>query len=114
MFNNLKIGVRLGIGFAVTLVLLVAVAIIGFTRLTSLNDSTRQDGQRPFPEDGAGQRHHRRDQRHRAACCATPIIYSGAEQQKALDGIPAQRKIITDNLEKLEKIDQAATRARNF
>ena len=34
MFKNMKIGVRLGIGFAVTLVLLITIAVIGYTRLS--------------------------------------------------------------------------------
>ena len=37
MFKNMKIGVRLGIGFAVTLVLLITIAVIGYTRLSTLN-----------------------------------------------------------------------------
>ncbi|MCX8017378.1 MAG: MCP four helix bundle domain-containing protein, partial [Rhodocyclaceae bacterium] len=37
MLNNLKIGIRLGIGFAVTLALLIAISVVGFTRLNALN-----------------------------------------------------------------------------
>ena len=37
MLNNLKIGVRLGIGFAITLVLLIVIAVIGVNRIASLN-----------------------------------------------------------------------------
>ena len=38
MFNNLKIGVRLGIGFAVTLAFLITIATVSFLRLGALND----------------------------------------------------------------------------
>ncbi|GAB1393105.1 methyl-accepting chemotaxis protein [Rhodocyclaceae bacterium] len=38
MLNNLKIGIRLGIGFAVTLALLIIVAVVGITRLSHLTD----------------------------------------------------------------------------
>ena len=39
MFKNLKIGVRLGIGFAVTLLLLVVVSVVGVTRVGELQSS---------------------------------------------------------------------------
>ncbi|RTL32463.1 MAG: HAMP domain-containing protein [Rhodocyclaceae bacterium] len=38
MFNNLKIGVRLGIGFAVVMLMLVAISIVSITRINELND----------------------------------------------------------------------------
>ena len=37
MLNNLKIGVRLGIGFAITLALLITVAVVGFPPSSSFN-----------------------------------------------------------------------------
>ena len=37
MLNNLKIGIRLGIGFATTLLLLIAIAVVGVTRISVLN-----------------------------------------------------------------------------
>lgn len=39
MFKNMKIGVRLGLGFGLVLVLLSIIAFIGITRLTELNSS---------------------------------------------------------------------------
>jgi methyl-accepting chemotaxis protein len=39
MLNNLKIGTKLFIGFAVALVLLVAIAVMGTTRLSSLSEN---------------------------------------------------------------------------
>ena len=39
MFKNLKIGVRLGVGFAVTLILLIVVAAIGVARVGDLQSS---------------------------------------------------------------------------
>ena len=37
MLNSLKIGVRLGIGFAITLALLVIIAVLGINRISALN-----------------------------------------------------------------------------
>ena len=37
MFKNLKIGVRLGLGFAVTLALLITIASVSYLRLSALN-----------------------------------------------------------------------------
>jgi methyl-accepting chemotaxis protein len=39
MFKNMKIGVRLGLGFSLVLLLLVLIAVIGITRLGDLDDS---------------------------------------------------------------------------
>ncbi len=39
MLNNLKVGTKLAIGFAITLVLLIAVATMGTTRLAALSDN---------------------------------------------------------------------------
>ena len=41
MFKNLKIGVRLGIGFAITIVLLIALASISLLRMLDVLDSTK-------------------------------------------------------------------------
>lgn len=40
MFKNMKIGVRLGLGFGLVLVLLSVIAFIGITRLAAVNDIT--------------------------------------------------------------------------
>lgn len=39
MFKNMKIGVRLGLGFALVVILMVIIAFIGITRLGALNDN---------------------------------------------------------------------------
>jgi len=41
MFRNLKIGVRLSLGFASTLAMLVVVGAVGISRLSSLDDNTQ-------------------------------------------------------------------------
>ncbi|MBI5109044.1 MAG: MCP four helix bundle domain-containing protein [Rhodocyclales bacterium] len=102
MFNNLKLGVRLGIGYAVTLALLVIIATVSYVRLEALSDGIQLMVEDRFPKTRSagdiGDAIHTIARQLRNA-----YIYSGAEQQKALDAIPAQRKIISDNLEKLNK-----------
>ncbi|MBI4740480.1 MAG: methyl-accepting chemotaxis protein [Betaproteobacteria bacterium] len=102
MFNNLKIGVRLGIGFAITLALLITIAVVGYLRLGALSGEIDVMVNDRFPK--TVQANNVIDAiNHIARNLRNAYIYTGAEQQRALDTIPVQRKIITENLEKLEK-----------
>ncbi len=102
MLNNLKLGVRLGIGFAITLVLLIVIAVTSYTRLAALNDEIENMVNDKFPKtivsndviDALN---------NIARQVRNAYIMTGNERTKALDAIPEQRKIITDNLEKLDK-----------
>ena len=102
MLNNLKIGVRLGIGFAVTLALLITISILGYTRLTMLDDSldlVLQDRAPKVVQANAIVRAINVVARN----LRNAAMFTGVEQQKALDAIPAQRKVISDNIDLLEK-----------
>lgn len=102
MLNNLKIGVRLGIGFAVTLFLLITISIVSYTRLDVLNESIMLMTNDRFPK--TEQAHEIIDALNVVARqLRNAYMYSGAERQKALDAIPPERKIIAENLEKLDK-----------
>ena len=102
MFKNLKIGVRLAIGFAVTLLFLIAIASVSVLRLEALNDDIEKMVDDRFPK--TVQANNIIDAVSTVARqLRSAYIYSGAEQQKALDAIAPQRKIIADNLAKLEK-----------
>ena len=103
MLKNLKIGARLGLGFAVTLVLLITIATVSYVRLAELNQNISLMVQDRFPK--TVQANSIIDAIHVIARqLRSAYIYSGTDQQKqALDAIPVQRKIITDNLDKLEK-----------
>ncbi|MDT8439607.1 MAG: MCP four helix bundle domain-containing protein, partial [Wenzhouxiangellaceae bacterium] len=50
MLNNLKIGTRLGIGFGITLVMLVLVAIVGFINIQSLEKQTNELTNADYPK----------------------------------------------------------------
>ena len=102
MFTNLKLGVRLGLGFATVLVMLVIIAVIGTSRINGLNQDLDLVINDRIPKTA---------QANEIIIAVNIIprllrnayIFTGAESQKALDDIPAQRKIINDNLEKLDK-----------
>ena len=102
MLNNLKLGVRLGIGFAITLVLLIVIATTSYSRLGALNDNIELMVNDRFPK--TVQANDMIDAINSIARqLRNAYIYSGAEQQKSLDAIAPQRKVISDNLEKLDK-----------
>ncbi len=106
MFENMKIGVRLAIGFAVTVVLLVMVAMMGASRVSSLNNEIHNVVSEEFPKvTAAGNiaesiaviaRHLR-----------NAYLYTGSERQKALDSLSDERRAITDNIATLEKLIQS-------
>ncbi len=50
MFKNMKIGVRLGIGFGLVVVLMVAIAAIGITRMAVLNESLENINKDKWPK----------------------------------------------------------------
>jgi methyl-accepting chemotaxis protein len=102
MLNNLKLGVRLGIGFAITLVLLIVIAATSYSRLGTLNENIELMVNDRFPK--TVQANDVIDAINGIARqLRNAYIYSGAEQQKSIDAIAPQRKVITDNLEKLDK-----------
>jgi len=102
MLNNLKIGVRLGIGFAVTLALLIIIATVSYMRLSSLNSEIDSLVLDKFPK--TVQANDMIDAINTIARrLRNAYIFTGAESQKEIEAIPEQRKIITDRIEKLEK-----------
>ncbi len=110
MFGNLKIGVRLAIGFATTLVLLIVVATLGVMRINALNHEVESLVQDKFPKTvaandivGAINLIARR--------LRNAYIFPAAEAQKELDGIQGQRDIISDRIEKLDKSITSDTQA---
>lgn len=102
MFNNLKIGVRLGIGFAITLALLITIASVSYLRMNALSENVESMVNDRFPK--TVQANSLIDALNSIARqLRNAYIYTGAEQQKSLDAIPAERKVISENLDKLDK-----------
>jgi methyl-accepting chemotaxis protein len=102
MFGNLKIGVRLAFGFALTLVLLIVVATLGVARINTLNHEVAALVQDKFPKAvatndmvGAINTIARR--------LRNAYIFPEIEAKKEIDAIPEQRKILSDRLDYLGK-----------
>ena len=100
--NNLKIGIRLGIGFAVTLLLMVIIAVISYTRLTTLGNEVQDMVHDKFPKvvvanELAGSINLIARQLRNAY-----IVPDAAEKERALDTIDEQRRVIDGLLQKLE------------
>ncbi|MFW9620558.1 MAG: methyl-accepting chemotaxis protein [Macromonas sp.] len=102
MFGHLKIGTRLGMAFAITLLLLVLVAAIGALRIATLDDEIDQLINDRFPKtvqandiiDAINES----DRQLRNA-----YIFQGLELQRFLLALGEQRDIIENRLELLHK-----------
>jgi methyl-accepting chemotaxis protein len=102
MFANMRLAVRLGLGFAVTLALLVIISVVSYVRLGALNDNIELMVNDRFPK--TVQANTMVDAINTIARqLRNAYIYSGEEQQKSLALIDPQRKLITENLDKLNK-----------
>ena len=102
MFSNMKLAVRLGLGFAVTLALLLVISVVSYTRLGALNVEIENLVNDKFPK--SVQANNMIDALNTIARhLRNSYIFSGAEQQKSIEAIAPQIKIISDNLEKLDK-----------
>lgn len=103
MFVNMKLAVRLGLGFAVTLILLLVIAVTSYARLGTLNNEIENMVNDKFPKTVLAN-----DIAEAINVIARQLrngfIMTGNERTKALEAIPEQRKIISDRMEKLDKI----------
>ncbi|MCX7180060.1 MAG: methyl-accepting chemotaxis protein, partial [Proteobacteria bacterium] len=102
MFKNLKIGVRLGIGFGLMVLLLLILSTVSYTRVTKINAEIESMVNDKFPK--TVQSNDVIDAINSIARqLRNAYIYTGEERKKSIDSIPEQRKIISDRLDKLEK-----------
>ena len=100
--KNMKLGVRLGVGFGIVLILMLTLGAISYQRLGELNAEIKDMVNVAFPK--TVQANNVIDAVNNIARhLRNGYIYSGAEQQKSIDSIPAERKTISENLEKLDK-----------
>jgi len=104
MFGNMKIGIRLAIGFAVTLALLIVVAAIGLTRLAALNTEIENIVNDKYPKTIDAIDIIRAMNQVALINRNVLLVTDPVEVQKQLARQADQRKIISDNVEKLEKV----------
>ena len=103
MFKNMKIGLRLAIGFCATLILLIVVAGIGISRVGQINGNIRSLVQEDFPKtviaNGLVEALN-----VNARILRNIYIFKEADAQKELERVPEQSKIITESLAKLDQM----------
>jgi methyl-accepting chemotaxis protein len=104
MFANMKIGVRLAIGFAVTLVLLIVISVISITRLSALNGEINDLVNDKYPKTIDALDIIRAMNQVAQLNRNLLLIADPAETKKQLDRMTEQRKIITENVDKLDKV----------
>ncbi len=101
--KNLKIGVRLGIGFAVTLALLIAIAVVGVTRIAALNAEVEGLVNDKFPKTVLANDIIEAINVTARALRNAALVKTPEEAAKELGRLSEQSKIISERVEKLEK-----------
>ena len=100
--KNMKLGVRLGVGFGIVLILMLTLGAISYQRLGDLNHDIEDMNTVQFPK--TVQANNVIDAVNTIAMqLRNAFIYSDVERQKSFDIIPEQRKLIDENMAKLDK-----------
>ena len=107
MFANMKIGVRLALGFGVTLLLLVVIAVVSITRLGTLNTEIEDIINDKYPKAIEAIDIVRAMNQVAIINRNLLLVTDPAENQKQIARQVEQRKIITDNVQKLEETIQS-------
>ncbi len=104
MFKNLKIGVRLGMGFAIVLLLMIVVAVISIMRMSELNNEINDMANDKYPKVEKAVDLIRAMNQVSIINRNTLLIKDEAELVKQRAGRDEQRKIIGERIEQLEKV----------
>ena len=104
MFKNLRIGVRLGIGFGFVIVLLAIIALLAYTRIDTINGEIESLVQDKFPKTVLANDVIDQVNLVARATRNALLVKSADEAQKEMSRIPEARKKISDNYDKLEKM----------
>ena len=103
MFQNLKIGVRLAIGFGLLVCLLIAVTALSYVRINQIDDSIEEVGKRNMPK--VAQANAAIDQVNVTARALRNalLVRSADEAQKELDRVLVARREAAELYAKLDK-----------
>jgi methyl-accepting chemotaxis protein len=103
MFNNLRIGVRLGIGFGSALLVMAFIALLSIARLGEMNDKVNDMVNDKFPKTVWANDMIDSINIIARAMRNSLLIKNQDDVAKEIARIPEERKIIGDRLEKLTK-----------
>lgn len=107
MFKNLRIGVRLGIGFGLMVLLLATISVIAYLRLMQINSNIGDVINDKFPKTVLA--NDVVDQINVIArALRNSLLVKPDEAQKEIDRVTDARKIISEKLDKLDKLIQSA------
>ena len=103
MLNNLKIGIRLALGFGFALLVMVTIAFMGISRMGDLNDKVHDMVEDKFPKTVWANDMIDSINIIARAMRNSLLVKSNDDVAKELARIPEERKTIGDRLEKLTK-----------
>jgi methyl-accepting chemotaxis protein len=104
MLNNMKLGVRLGIGFGIVVLLLVVNAAVGFIGIRDATHGVDVLAHEHFPKTVMANNIIDAINVNARAIRNALLVKNPEEVKKELDRIPEQRKIVNENFDKLEKL----------
>ncbi|MGE5490209.1 MAG: methyl-accepting chemotaxis protein [Actinomycetota bacterium] len=104
MFSNLKVGTKLGLGFGIVVLFIVGMAAAAMSSTAGLGDALRKIVDQDLLKFELASEISARA-RTNAYLSMELVIAEGPEQRRRiLDGIGENRKVISDDLEKLDKL----------
>jgi methyl-accepting chemotaxis protein len=102
--NNLKLGVRLGIGFAVISALMIVIILIAVSMLSRLNVETSGITKERWPAIEISQKNYAEVNNIAIAIRNMMLSYDPADQKKESDSIQTSRKVISQNNQQLQRM----------
>ncbi|MEW5943410.1 MAG: methyl-accepting chemotaxis protein [Pseudomonadota bacterium] len=104
MFRNMKIGVQLGLGFGVIVALMSLIAAIGINRLTSVNEALNGVVNDAWPKTVMANQIIENVNEIAVSLRNMMLTNNKADIQKQVECIHASRKVIGEDIEKLQKV----------
>ena len=104
MFKNLKIGIRLGLGFGLVLVLLTVISVMSYTRLGTLNESVNDMVNDKFPKTVLANDVIDQINVVARAIRNAALVKRPEDVARELDRIAEARKKISEGFNKLDKL----------